>query len=140
MNFAELTPYSTRSGPKLAHLIDGHIQITGTEGLEIGSIEVVNCPDYGLFDYRPAHIRTLAEVRDFIGTLPIVPLKDFDDGEVCGICRETFADLAGSELPLQLPCTHVFSDKCLVDLLGPRSEGFWEDNLCPVCRQEIPLP
>ena len=134
-----LTPCLIRSGNKVAHLVDAHIQITGTEGLEIGRIEIVDCPAFGLFDYRPTHVRTLDEVKEFIETLSIVSLTDLEDGEVCGICRETFADLAATELALQLPCTHVFSDKCLVDLLGPKSEGFWEHDRCPLCRKVIPL-
>ena len=119
--------------------MNAHVRITGTEGLEIGRIDVVECLEYGPFDYRPIHIRTLAEVKDFIESLSIVPLTDFAEGEVCGICRESFADLAMTELPLQLPCTHVFSDQCLLNLLGPKSKGYWEHKLCPVCRQEIPL-
>ena len=135
-----LTSHSIRSGHKLAHLVDAHIQITGTEGREIGRIAILDCPEHGIFDYRPTHVRTLTEVRDFIETLSIVPLTDLEDGEICGICRETFADLAATELALQLPCEHVFSDKCLVELLGPISEGFWEHDRCPLCRKEIPLP
>lgn len=87
-------------------------------------------------DYPSVKTRTLADVQEFLGSLPTVPLADLEEEKNCSICWMTFAELAPEEQALKLPCGHVFSNQCLEKLLGPKPQG-WANKLCPLCRREI---
>ena len=42
-----------------------------------------------------------------------------------------------AEIPVRLPCSHVFGKSCLEVLLKPKIDNGWGERICPLCRREI---
>ena len=72
---------------------------------------------------------TLAALQ-FLSKLPVVQDEETDH---CTICGEGFTDTG--ELPVRLPCNHVFGSECTVKWLSP----FVKDRHtnCPMCRDHL---
>ena len=72
---------------------------------------------------------TLATLQ-FLSKLPVVQHQETDH---CTICGEGFAD--SGELPVRLPCNHVFGSECTMKWLSP----FVKDRhtSCPMCRNHL---
>ena len=115
-----------------------HLQVHVEDGVDFKmSLTKCNGPFY-------SRIPTLAKVKEFITSLPTVDIDTLaNDDRDCAICRGPYGE-PGSMLngdpegAVKLPCSHVFGKLCLTVLLGPKPEG-WGQQLCPVCRQEVPL-
>ncbi len=72
----------------------------------------------------------------FVSGLPKVSYTDLPDNECC-ICREDFdASQATNdgEVPVKLPCGHIFGEKCLLLFLSTRATR----HSCPMCRGKLP--
>ena len=87
-------------------------------------------------DYPAVGTRDLADVQEYLASLPTVPLAELEEEETCSICWMTYAELEPEQHALKLPCGHVFGNQCLETLLGPKPEG-WAHKHCPLCRQEV---
>lgn len=122
---------------KLNHFLKEHLFIraepVGSETFATLYTDV--CMQYPSWDYQPMVKRTLADVKNFLASLPVVPITEIAD-DTCGICWKTYQELAPVENAVKLPCGHVFSIRCLETLLGPKPDG-WEHKLCPMCRRDI---
>ena len=58
----------------------------------------------------------------------------------CPICLEQLFSQKSAELPLMLPCGHIFGDICLLMWVKPLDRGSAHNN-CPLCRAPIlPTP
>lgn len=92
----------------------------------------------------PGDARDLDELDAFLLGLPHRKISDLDrDNRQCGICREPYEanasqvdggviDHAKPEIPLALPCGHVFGSICLETWLTPQ-----RNNFCPFCTRKI---
>ena len=85
---------------------------------------------------------SIDEVKAFLRSLRSVPLAELDeDRRECSICLNAYTevglDRAEPETPKQLKCGHVFGSECLLDLLGPKMNGGFEYDTCPMCRASI---
>ena len=61
-------------------------------------------------------------------------MNDLKDAKTCLICMEPFLS-NDAEIPIKLPCKHVFGTACMLHWLSPLSgDG---KNSCPFCRKQI---
>ena len=69
-----------------------------------------------------------------LSNIPRVSLNDLADHQKeCPICQEPFV----TEVPIRIPCGHIFGDKCFQYWIFPYGDG---EN-CPLCRaRDIPIP
>ena len=71
----------------------------------------------------------------FLKDLISLELDDLDqEDQKCGICMEPYLTGDDWEMPLALPCGHVFGNNCLHNWLSEFSNK-QHDN-CPVCRKQ----
>lgn len=83
--------------------------------------------------HRPAAPRphSLAGVLHFIERLPEIPLSDLDQqSQECAICRGNYGESCSfnegkPEMPVRLPCGHVFGKECIVVVLKPKEDAGW---------------
>jgi len=81
----------------------------------------------------PSAFQTAAS---FVSGLPKVPCTDLPDNE-CSICREDFDASQATddgEIPVRLPCGHIFGEKCLLAFLSIGTTR----HSCPMCRGKLP--
>ena len=101
-------------------------------------------PNKFIMEYLLHHApSTLESVLRFVRGLPEVLLNDLDDeSKKCAICRGPYGENVSfnegkPEVPVKLPCNHIFGKECLTILLSPKV-GFWLGvRSCPLCRREI---
>lgn len=76
-------------------------------------------------------------VQGFVDSLPKVSVDSLElDARECGICREPYGEVSGSEPEeaVKLPCGHVLGKLCLTVMVGS-----WRHQSCPLCRRPIAL-
>lgn len=88
-------------------------------------------PNVPALDYSIAEPPAVAFVKNLI-SLDIDEMPA--DEQTCMICSDHYWTGTEAELPLQLPCGHVFGEHCLIRWLtgigGPKQHGN-----CPMCRE-----
>lgn len=63
----------------------------------------------------------------FLASLPVVSIDDLAEGSnICPICREAFENTEHFEVPVRLPCSHIFGKSCISKWIS--------NNTCPLCR------
>ena len=82
-------------------------------------------------------------VTRFISALPTPKIADLEEGQkICHICMEPFTQSFTKELlqevPVLLPCGHVFGKNCMSKWLT--SAGKKSPRNCPMCRTELSPP
>ena len=66
--------------------------------------------------------------RAFLQSLPLLPASDDPEAiNTCPICQEAFENTARPEVPVRLPCHHVFGALCISRWISIR-------RTCPLCR------
>ena len=75
-------------------------------------------------------------VTKFVSDLPNPKMTDLrDEQKTCHICMEPFTDGVLKELPVLLPCGHIFGKDCMIKWLS--SNGDKSPRSCPMCRAEL---
>lgn len=69
----------------------------------------------------------------YLKSLPIVPVSDLpNELNSCPICKEAYEDTEELEVPVRLPCGHLFGSLCI---------SIWiSKNTCPLCRAVLRRP
>ena len=63
----------------------------------------------------------------FLRSLPVVPFDDLaEESKTCPICMEAFENTEHPEVPVRLPCSHIFGKSCISKWIS--------NNSCPLCR------
>ena len=79
---------------------------------------------------NPDVLRAVNTGLDYVKCLPVVPVSDLPEKlDTCPICKEAFGNTENSELPVRLPCQHVFGSLCI-------SKWIYR-NTCPLCRAPL---
>ena len=64
----------------------------------------------------------------FLQSLPLLPASDHPEAiTTCPICQEAFENTARPEVPVRLPCQHVFGALCISSWMSIK-------ETCPLCR------
>ena len=64
----------------------------------------------------------------FLQSLPLLPASDHPEAiTTCPICQEAFDNAARPEIPVRLPCHHVFGALCISSWISIKAT-------CPLCR------
>ena len=64
----------------------------------------------------------------FLHSLPLLPASDHPEAiTTCPICQEAFENTARPEVPVRLPCQHVFGALCISSWISIK-------ETCPLCR------
>ena len=89
----------------------------------------INLEDFETEHNLPPATKTIRS----LSSLPGVSIDDLAPNEQeCSICQEGFA----TEVPIRIPCGHVFGDQCFQNWMFPYGDG---EN-CPLCRaRDIPI-
>ena len=67
---------------------------------------------------------------EILESFPVVATKDLPEGHHdCPICQEAFGNKEDPEVPVRLPCQHIFGKLCISKWLS--------ENTCPLCRATI---
>lgn len=75
-------------------------------------------------------------VTKFVSDLPILDTASLrDEQKTCHICMESFTSEFVQDLPILLPCGHIFGKNCVVKWLT--SDGDKSPRSCPMCRAEL---
>ena len=70
---------------------------------------------------------------EFLESLPVVKINDLPEGiHGCSLCTEAFEDTEDSEVPVRLPCRHIFGKLCILQWVS--------SNTCPACLADIVEP
>ena len=70
---------------------------------------------------------------EILESFPVVATKDLPEGyNDCPICQEAFENEGKPEVPVRLPCRHIFGKLCISKWLS--------NNTCPLCRASIYPP
>ena len=73
----------------------------------------------------------------FINSLISLELDDLEKGDrTCAICLQRYREGESQEIPLQLPCGHIFGQECLLTWLTDIGNGDAHVASCPMCRKE----
>ena len=133
-----------RAGYQLClHIANSDLKMDfGSGQLEATPETIVHNETYRLDVDLDEQDYSIDEVKAFIRSLRSVPLAELDeDRRECSICLNAYTevgvDRTKPETPKQLKCGHVFGSKCLLDLLGPKMNGGFEYDTCPMCRASI---
>ena len=62
-------------------------------------------------------------------------LSDLEGNIKCYICHEPFLSGKKPEMPIKLPCDHIFGSSCILRWLSPLSRK--SRNNCPLCRKAV---
>ena len=105
---------------------------SGTYRLEIGC------------GYGVALTTRAEDVLKYVGHLQEVEFKELaDDDRRCCICLTSYNDRSRysgeEETPIRLGCGHVLGADCFLTLIGPKEDGGWESDKCPICRAKIAI-
>ena len=67
----------------------------------------------------------------FLRSLPVLPASDHPEAvNTCPICQEAFKNTARPEVPVRLPCHHVFGALCISSWISIK-------RTCPLCRSVL---
>ena len=73
----------------------------------------------------------------FIDSLISLELDDLEKGDnTCAICLQPYREGESQEIPLQLPCGHIFGKECLLSWLSDIGDDGAHAACCPMCRKE----
>lgn len=73
----------------------------------------------------------------FIDSLVSLELDDLEKGDnICAICLQLYREGEAQEIPLQLPCGHIFGKECLSTWLTDIGNDGAHVACCPMCRKE----
>lgn len=73
----------------------------------------------------------------FIDKLISLELDDLEKGDRrCAICLQPYREGETQEIPLQLPCGHIFGKECLLSWLSDIGDDGAHAACCPMCRKE----
>ncbi len=75
-------------------------------------------------------VSTAGASLEFLEMLPVVKTTDLpEEFRKCTICNESLGDGESPEVPVRLPCRHVFGKRCMSKWIA--------NNSCPLCRAAI---
>ena len=70
---------------------------------------------------------------EFLNTLISIDMDELNpDDRICSICMEPYLSGEKPEMPLQLPCGHVFGKECLFQWMSQIGDATHTN--CPMCR------
>lgn len=75
----------------------------------------------------------------FVNSLTSLELDDLpEDKRCCGICGDNYLEGEFEEMPLELPCEHVFGKQCISQWFSsiPRLDDNLRHDNCPLCRKQ----
>ncbi|MCJ1455996.1 hypothetical protein MMC28_006353 [Mycoblastus sanguinarius] len=61
--------------------------------------------------------------------------SQLEDNVACQICYKPFLTVGNAEIPIKLPCGHIFGVTCVLSWLGPLPQN--GPDACPLCRQPV---
>ncbi|KAL3745898.1 hypothetical protein ACJRO7_014921 [Eucalyptus globulus] len=110
---------------------NGHRQFNMSINLELAveeEVEEENIEDVSLGEYESdADQVTRGVLKSTIEKLEQKSCSPCDGDECCCICLEK---LNGAEKVVEIPCSHLFHNKCIVEWLK-------RNNSCPLCRCKV---